>query len=189
MFTSSIMHVETNPFYPKNFLTIGDNTAKVNFYFWTINYNILFFCWKIIFSLKFNEVNSIKVSKNLSLFMIYKPVCFIYQYSSLVQGGLSPHSPPPPEYASARGLSLSWIRFGWVWDFLTFNSYQLKLHVYVLDPALFRYGVKIFKKAIYSLWNQVLLGSLVVAGVQLEYQVQGWPVVAGVQLEYQVQGM
>ena len=73
--------------------------------------------------------------------------------------------------------------------FLTFNSYQLKLHEYVLDPALFRYGVKIFKKAIYSLWNQVLLGSLVVAGVQLEYQVQGWPVVAGVQLEYQVQGM
>ena len=94
MFTSSIMHVETNPFYPKNFLTIGDNTAKVNFYFWTINYNILFFCWKIIFSLKFNEVNSIKVSKNLSLFMIYKPLCFIYQYISLVQGGLSPHSPP-----------------------------------------------------------------------------------------------
>ncbi|XP_023322611.1 dynein intermediate chain 2, axonemal [Eurytemora carolleeae] len=26
---SNIMHVETNPFYPKNFLTIGDNTAKI----------------------------------------------------------------------------------------------------------------------------------------------------------------
>ena len=26
------MHVEKNPFYPKNFLTIGDNTAKVNCY-------------------------------------------------------------------------------------------------------------------------------------------------------------